>query len=337
MTELMLTDFGTALGRTGERFNVRRREQPNAEFAAEDVEHILVAGKGMSLSADAIAFAVERGVPVTLLSFSGEPYARIAGGTELNDAALRREQLFATRDARGTEIVRAVLNGKLRNQAATLRYFTKSRKESAPDLYNQLQDTADGLVAHATALEAFEGMALDGCRTDLMVLEAQAAREYWQAVALILPPDLDFPGRVRRGALDPVNASLNYGYGILYSHIWAAAARARLDPYTGFLHTLHEGKPTLVFDLIEEFRPWMVDRPLFADFIKQWKPDMDDDGYITQVARKDVARRILEHGEKRYLYRGKHLRADDILLEQVRAIARFLRDGTPIKVYVAPW
>jgi hypothetical protein len=64
---------------------------------------------------------------------------------------------------------------------------------------------------------------------------------------------------------------------------------------------------------------------------------MDDDGYITQVARKDVARRILEHGDKRYLYRGKHLRADDILLEQVRAIARFLRDGTPIKVYIAPW
>ncbi len=337
MTELMLTDFGTALGRTGERFNVRRRQQPNAEFAAEDVEHILVAGKGMSLSADAIAFAVERGVPVTLLSFSGEPYGRIAAGKEMDNALLRREQLFATRDARGTEIVRAVLNGKLRNQAATLRYFTKSRKESAPDLYNQLQDTADGLVAHATALEAFEGMALDDCRTDLMVLEAQAAREYWQAVALILPPDLDFPGRVRRGALDPVNASLNYGYGILYSHIWAAAARARLDPYTGFLHTLHEGKPTLVFDLIEEFRPWMVDRVLFADFIKQWKPDMDDDGYITQAARKDVARRILEHGDKRYRYHGKHLRADDILLEQVRAIARFLRDGTTIKVYVAPW
>ena len=171
MTELMLTDFGTALGRTGERFHVRRRQQPNAEFAAEDVEHILVAGKGMSLSADAIAFAVERGVPVTLLSFSGEPYARIAGGTELNDAALRREQLFATRDARGTAIVRALLNGKLRNQAATLRYFTKSRRDSAPEVYTQLQDTADGLVNHAAALEAFQGMDLDDCRTDLWSLK----------------------------------------------------------------------------------------------------------------------------------------------------------------------
>ena len=337
MTELMLTDFGTALGRTGERFNVRRREQPNAEFAAEDVEHILVAGKGMSLSADALAFAVERGVPVTLLSFSGEPYARISGRQEMNDAALRREQLFATRDTRGTEIVSAVLNGKLRNQAATLRYFTKSRKDSAPDVYEQLQNAADGLVNHAASLEAFQGIALDDCRTGLMTIEAQAAREYWQAVALILPPQLDFPGRVRKGALDPVNASLNYGYGILYSHIWAAAARARLDPYTGFLHTLHEGKPTLVFDLIEEFRPWMVDRPLFADFVKKWRPDMDDDGYITQAARKEVAQRILEHGDKRYLYHGRHLHADDILLEQVRAIARFLRDGSPIKPYIAPW
>lgn len=337
MTELMLTDFGTALGRTGERFNVRRREQPNAEFAAEDVEHILVAGKGMSLSADAIAFAVERGVPVTLLSFSGEPYARISGRQEMNDAALRREQLFATRDARGTEIVSAVLNGKLRNQAATLRYFTKSRKDSAPDVYEQLQNAAEALVLHAASLDAFQGTDLDDCRTDLMAIEAQAARDYWQAAALLLPPELEFPGRVRKGALDPVNASLNYGYGILYTHIWAATARARLDPYTGFLHTLHEGKPTLVFDLIEEFRPWMVDRPLFADFVKKWRPDMDDDGYITQAARKEVAQRILEHGDKRYLYHGRHLHADDILLEQVRAIARFLRDGSPIKPYIAPW
>lgn len=337
MTELMLTDFGTALGRTGERFNVRRYQQPNAEFAAEDVDHILVAGKGMSLSADAIAFAVERGVPVTLLSFSGEPYARIAGGKELDDAALRREQLFATRDARGTEIVRAVLNGKLRNQAATLRYFTKSRKDGAPQVYKQLHAAADGLIAHAAALDEFDGQPLDECRSSMMAIEAQAARDYWQAVALLLPGELAFPGRVRKGALDPVNASLNYGYGILYSHIWAAAGRARLDPYAGFLHTLHEGKPTLVFDLIEEFRPWMVDRPLFADFIKRWKPDMDEDGYITQAARKDVGRRILEHGDKRYLYHGKHLRADDILLEQVRTIARFLRDGIALSPYIAPW
>ncbi|WP_322494895.1 CRISPR-associated endonuclease Cas1 [Chloroflexus sp.] len=37
---------------------------------------------------------------------------------------------------------------------------------------------------------------------------------------------------------------------------------AGLDPYVGLLHADRPGKPSLVLDLIEEFRQAVVDRPL---------------------------------------------------------------------------
>src|SRR5204862_398077 len=71
-------------------------------------------------------------------------------------------------------------------------------------------------------------------------------------------------GREGRGATDPLNAALNYGYGILYAQVERALLLAGLDPYAGFLHADRPGKPSLVLDLIEEFRQAVVDRTLIG-------------------------------------------------------------------------
>ena len=46
----------------------------------------------------------------------------------------------------------------------------------------------------------------------IMNLEAEAARYYWNCVRQILPPELGFKGRETRGARDAFNAMLNFGY-----------------------------------------------------------------------------------------------------------------------------
>jgi len=57
-----------------------------------------------------------------------------------------------------------------------------------------------------------------------------------------------------------VNSALNYGYGILYGQVWGAVMNAGFEPFAGFLHLDRPGKPSLVLDLIEEFRQPIVDR-----------------------------------------------------------------------------
>jgi CRISPR-associated protein Cas1 len=52
---------------------------------------------------------------------------------------------------------------------------------------------------------------------------------------------------------------LSYGYTILASEAVAAVESAGLDPDVGFLHSDRWGRPSLALDLMEEFRPVVVD------------------------------------------------------------------------------
>jgi CRISPR-associated protein Cas1 len=68
-----------------------------------------------------------------------------------------------------------------------------------------------------------------------------------------------FTKRVRRPPTDPVNAMLSYGYVILTSQVASALAAVGFDPYVGYLHASRYGKAALALDLVEEFRPLIVD------------------------------------------------------------------------------
>ena len=68
-----------------------------------------------------------------------------------------------------------------------------------------------------------------------------------------------FSKRTRRPPTDPVNAMLSYGYVILTSQITSILASVGFDPYIGYLHSSRYGKPALALDLLEEFRPVIVD------------------------------------------------------------------------------
>ncbi|MFF4652616.1 CRISPR-associated endonuclease Cas1 [Streptomyces sp. NPDC001380] len=52
---------------------------------------------------------------------------------------------------------------------------------------------------------------------------------------------------------------LSFGYTVLTNEAVTACEIACLDPQVGFLHGLHRGRPSLALDLIEEFRPLVVD------------------------------------------------------------------------------
>jgi CRISPR/Cas system-associated endonuclease Cas1 len=57
-------------------------------------------------------------------------------------AATRRGQLLAYLDERGRHLVRAVVIGKLRNQAVLLKYAGKYRKETDQETFERVRDAA---------------------------------------------------------------------------------------------------------------------------------------------------------------------------------------------------
>jgi CRISP-associated protein Cas1 len=69
-----------------------------------------------------------------------------------------------------------------------------------------------------------------------------------------------------RNAAHPINAILNYAYGILESHVRIQSVAEGYDPTLGIMHESREGSSAFVFDIMEPERP-KVDRSIL-EFVK---------------------------------------------------------------------
>jgi len=77
----------------------------------------------------------------------------------------------------------------------------------------------------------------------------------------IVPRNMAWRKRAR-AARHPLNAMLNYGYGILANEVRSQAIAAGLDPTIGIIHGNSENPIPLVYDLMEPLRPTVDQRVL---------------------------------------------------------------------------
>ena len=89
--------------------------------------------------------------------------------------------------------------------------------------------------------------------------EGIASKNYFEGLANIVEDEFGFAVRTRRPAVDPFNCMLNIGYSLLTKEICGDLDNRNLNPYIGFLHKDKKGHPSLASDLIEEWRPVIVD------------------------------------------------------------------------------
>ena len=99
---------------------------------------------------------------------------------------------------------------------------------------------------------------------EIMGMEGAASNVYFACVAGLLPPEVSFPCRSRRPPRDMANAALSYAYSLLLGECTAALFAAGLEPSLGVLHASTDKRPSLSLDLMEEFRPLLVDRMVFG-------------------------------------------------------------------------
>jgi CRISPR-associated protein Cas1 len=143
-------------------------------------------------------------------------------------------------------------------------------------------------------------------------------------------------GGGRRAGGVRVNSALNYGYGILYTQVWGALMNAGLESFAGFLHVDRPGKPSLVLDVVEEFRQPIVDRAVVATLTKGTKVDTRE-GLLTDDSRRTVASAVLERLDGEVGFRGRRHRLKSIIQIQARNLAAFLRGGDPYRAFAFKW
>src|SRR5437764_14162067 len=73
------------------------------------------------------------------------------------------------------------------------------------------------------------------------------------------PGKWPFARRIKRPPTDPVNSLLSFGYSLLTNQVSSAVQLVGFDHFVGYLHSSFYGRPALALDIMEEFRPIIVD------------------------------------------------------------------------------
>ncbi len=251
---LYVTTPESYLARNGENVLIMFGEETKLRVPIHNLEGIVCFGY-TGASPAVMELCSERGVALSFLKESGKFLARVNGRVSGN-VLLRRRQYRVTDDQEATQsLAKSFIMGKLFNCKCVLQRFLR-------DHHGKNDDQAVKKVVNSLTLQLKKtdnSVNLDILRG----IEGEGAKNYYGVFNnLILDSKnfFQFKGRSRRPPLDPVNALLSFLYTLLAHDCAAALETVGLDPQVGFLHRERPGRLSLALDMMEELRPYLVDR-----------------------------------------------------------------------------
>ena len=246
---LYVDTYGAYLRKREGYIQVTKEKELLHEIPMTAVDQVVLVGQ-VNATTPLLNELLHKGVPVYFCQYGG----RLNGWLQPmwgKNSLLRIAQVRAYDDpATAIRLARAFVRGKLSNyRTLLLRYHRATENRQLADAAATIAKTLNSLDSQET-LDALRGA------------EGYASRIWFEAMPGMLrrsETDFFFAGRNRRPPRDPVNAMLSFGYSMLAKDLIGELMRIGLDPYVGFLHSAVYGRPALALDLMEEFRPIIVD------------------------------------------------------------------------------
>jgi CRISP-associated protein Cas1 len=232
------------------------------------IDEVVVVGE-ITLTASAIHLLLERDIEITFLGYYGQFKGRLSPPFSKN-AILRMAQYRAHQDmSTRCELARRFVIGKLSNQRQRLQRFSRTHQDAE---VRTVVDQMGNLIGQLAALSIHTSSAMkpigggdNRIRTTsletILGMEGAGSAAYFRCFGKLLTDQKQwpFPGRVKRPPTDPVNALLSFGYSLLTNKVASAVQLVGFDHFVGYLHSSFYGQPSLALDLMEEFRPVIVD------------------------------------------------------------------------------
>lgn len=193
---------------------------------------------------------MRRGIPVTWQSYGGWFLGHTVGSGHANVELRTAQYKRSFDDDVCMHLARGWVQAKIRNSRTLLRRNTRQG------------DTVEPILTDLARLADRAGRTND--MSTLLGIEGAAAARYFRHFpALFTASDdtasFEMANRNRRPPTDPVNAMLSFGYALLTRTFLVVLSAVGLDPYRGFFHQPRYGRPALALDMMEPFRPLIVD------------------------------------------------------------------------------
>lgn len=241
---------GTRLGKNDEALKISIPDHKDELVPIKDIAHVCCWGN-VQITTQAMLELANRGIGISWLSSGGWLKATTQAPLTKNVYLRRSQYRICDIPAKCLQLARAVVVSKIQNQRVLLQ--RNAPRESVQNTLTVLKRCREDAM-HATSL------------TELRGHEGFAAKQYWEAFPLVLAETstgrLQMDGRNRRPPQDPVNALLSFGYAMLLRDFMTVLHGVGLDPLYGFYHAIVPGRPALALDMMEAFRPLVVDSAL---------------------------------------------------------------------------
>lgn len=322
---LYVSDRGTFIGVAKNTIVLKLKGKVIFKMPKNSCERIIIASTSVSLSGAVVKLCAELGIAIDFIDMYARstPYASLYGAKNAY-ARMSLKQLKILETPLQLKLAKAFIKGKVKNQINYLKYLNKYHKNiDAPILAMQKQLVR--MLNSATT------------SNELMGHEGMSAVSYWQGLAMVVDDKVDFSHRITYGATDVVNAALNYGYAILYSRVQYHTVRAGLSLHISFLHALDDGKPTLVYDLIEEFRAFVVDRTIFTMFNQKEPLKLNSDNLLDTHSRQIITKKVLERIGSFTKHKRASKKIDTIISEQAYMLARAISGLATYKPFIGKY
>lgn len=239
---------------------------------SEILESIMIFGRA-SMTLECQKKCLQKGIRVSFLSSHGHYFGHLEPTTHVNAGRLKKQVYLSDNQEQTMLFAKNTLKAKVHNQGVLLRRYARnssvdiSEERHAVSIYEKKMEQTESLK-------------------EVMGYEGIAARSYFQALSRLVQPAFRFNGRNKRPPKDPFNSMLSLGYTILFYEIYAELEARGISPYIGFVHQIRERHPTLVSDLLEEWRAVIVDAVVLSLVqgneisIDQFSRDEDTGGVI---------------------------------------------------------
>lgn len=284
MGTLYIVQDDAFIGKVDERIHVKFERKILQDVPFIHVEGVVILGRA-TISPAVVFELMERHIPLSFISNIGHYLGRLEPEMTGNIFVRKAQWQAAGETPQSIHVVQAFVRGKLKNYRQTLMRYQRE----FDDLH--LSKNIARIEQVIDAIKSTHNI------NSLRGLEGSGSAAYFGCFnQLIRNSQFSFTKRVRRPATDSVNSLLSFGYSLLRHDVQSAVNIVGFDPYLGYLHFDRYNRPSLALDLMEEFRPLVVDAVVLSILNKQLLTPAD---FVTEPLSGAVS--LTSEGRKIFL------------------------------------
>ena len=308
---LHINDY-VSLGISKNRITIKKYGKIINSYPVLQIKSIFIESKGVNISSNLIKKCINLNIPIYFLQ-QNFPYAVIYSDKDFTTTIYQAKIINTSKQI---ELAKAFVKAKIKNQINYIKYLNKHHKKCNESIKKME--------------EVFKKFNNSYLIKEFLGFEGSIANIYWECISKIL--EIDFK-RIKQGASDTINSSLNYGYAILYSIIQKSLIEANLNIYISFLHSYENNKPSLVFDVIEEFRTYVVDRTIISMLNKN-EPLKIENGLLTKSSKELIIKNIYEKLYSFVSYKKEKVLMINVIKHQINNLKKSIIEDTKYRGFI---